>query len=154
MHSFSTRIRRLALVSLLSSLVLVAGGAISGARAQAPVFTLVCNGANAVSSISVAELRRLFTGGTKQWPSGAVVQVALIPAAVPPTAYLAQLLETTPSELIGRIQQQVFRGEMRRPVVLRSGADCIAFARATLGGVCVAEVVAANSAGVRAVPVH
>ncbi|MFM2418506.1 MAG: hypothetical protein RL385_3229 [Pseudomonadota bacterium] len=107
---------------------------------------LVLSSQNPVAELSAPELKRLFTGGTKQWSSGAVVQVALVPTQVPETVSLASLLDTTPSELIGRIQQQVFRGEMRRPVVLRSGVQCVAFAGQTPGGICIAPRSAASEA--------
>jgi hypothetical protein len=52
---------------------------------------------------------------------------------------LASLFETTPRELLSRIEEQVFKGEMRRPAVLHSSGDCIAFARAVAGAICVAS---------------
>ena len=106
--------------------------------ARAGAFVIVVNKANSLSSISSGDLKKAFTGGTKQWASGAVVQVGLIPSDAPETAYLSSLMSMTPRELIARIQEQVFKGEMRRPVVLKSSQDCVAFARANPGGVCVA----------------
>jgi ABC-type phosphate transport system substrate-binding protein len=100
-------------------------------------FVILCNKANPVSSLSKSELRKLFTGGTKQWGGGAVVQVAIIASDAPETSYLGSLIGMPPRELLQRMQEQVFKGEMKRPVVLRSSADCAAFARATPGGVCV-----------------
>jgi hypothetical protein len=102
-------------------------------------FVVLCNKANNVSSLSKSDLRKLFTGGTKQWPSGAVVQVGLITSDSPETTELGNWLGMSPRELMQRIQEQVFKGEMKRPVVLRSSADCLAFARSTLGAVCVAS---------------
>jgi hypothetical protein len=129
----------------LSALALGALGT-RAARASEGEHVLVLSGQNPVPELSAAELKRLFTGGTKQWSSGAVVQVALVPTQVPETVSLASLLDTTPSELIGRIQQQVFRGEMRRPVVLRSAVQCVAFAGQTPGGICIAPRSAASEA--------
>jgi hypothetical protein len=102
-------------------------------------FVIVVHGSNPVSSISGSELRRAVLGGMKQWGNGAIVQLGIIPKDVPETRYLASVLGLSVSDLFARIQAQVFNGEMRRPVVLRSSADCVAFARASDGAVCVAE---------------
>jgi hypothetical protein len=102
-------------------------------------FVVVVNEHNTISSMSRAELKRAATGTTKQWDSGAVIQLGINPGDAPETQYLASLLEMTPRELLARIEEQVFKGEMRRPAVLRSSADCIAFARAVAGAFCVAS---------------
>ena len=59
----------------------------------------------------------------------------------------------TPRELMQRIQEQVFKGEMKRPVVLRSSADCAAFARSSPGAVCVASAQLA-SPETRVIPIR
>jgi hypothetical protein len=100
-------------------------------------FVVVVHRSNLVSSGS--ELRRAVLGGMKQWANGAIVQLGIIPKDVPETRYLASLLGVSVSDLFARIQAEVFNGDMRRPVVLRSSADCVAFARANEGAVCVAE---------------
>jgi hypothetical protein len=102
-------------------------------------FVVLVNQHNDVSSLSRLELKRVATGGTKQWDNGAVVQVGIIPSDVPETQYLASLLEMSPRDLLSRIEEQVFKGEMRRPAVLHSSAECVAFARAVPGAVCVAS---------------
>jgi hypothetical protein len=122
-------------------------------RAEEP-FVAVCNKANPVAAISPGELRRLFTGGIKQWDSGAVVRIGIIPSDAPETKYLAGLLDVSTTELLSRIQQQVFKGEMRRPAVLRSSADCAAFARSDPGAICIADARSALPAEARAVPVR
>jgi len=138
--------RSLAVVALGCALATDAG-------AEDP-FSVVCNKTNEISAISINELRRLFTGGIKQWDSGAVVRVGIIPSDVAETKYLAALLSVTTTELLSRIQQQVFKGEMRRPAVLRSSADCIAFARSDPGAVCLADARAALPLEARAVAVR
>jgi hypothetical protein len=102
-------------------------------------FILLVNHSNAASSLSRSELKRVITGGTKQWDNGAVVQIGIIPNDAPETQYLASLLDTSPRELLARVQEQVFKGELRRPAVLRSSSDCVAFARASAGAICVAS---------------
>jgi len=101
-------------------------------------FLLLVNESNPITRISRADLKRAVTGTTKQWGNGAVVLLGLIPRDVPETQYLGSLVEMSPRDLIERIQEQVFRGEMRRPVVLKSSQDCLAFARVSPGAICVA----------------
>jgi hypothetical protein len=122
--------------------LVVAAAPLVGAPAPAAAgggFVLVVNRENATTELSRSELKRVVTGGIKQWDSGAVVQLGLIPSDAPETQYLGSLLDMTPRELIARIQEQVFKGELRRPATLRSGADCVAFARAVAGAICVAS---------------
>jgi ABC-type phosphate transport system substrate-binding protein len=102
-------------------------------------FVLVVNKGNDATQLSRSELKKLVTGGTKQWKSGAAVQVGIIATEAPETAHLATLIDLAPKELLSRIQEQVFKGEMRRPVVLRSSAECVAFARGNPGAICVAS---------------
>jgi hypothetical protein len=101
-------------------------------------FVLVVHGSNAMPSISRSDLKRAITGGTKQWSNGAVIQLGLIPNDMPETQYLAALVDMSTRDLIGRIQEQVFKGEMRRPTVLRSSQDCLGLSRANPGAICVA----------------
>lgn len=107
-------------------------------RAGAASFVILINHANSTASLSRPELRRLATGGTKQWDNGTVVQLGIIPGDAGETQYLASLLDMTARELLMRVQEQVFRGELRRPAVLRSSSECVAFIRASPGGLCVA----------------
>jgi ABC-type phosphate transport system substrate-binding protein len=127
-------------VSVWIALAAACSLAASGARdaGAAGAFVVLVNGANPVSGLSHSELKRAITGGTKQWDSGAVVQVGIIPSDCPETQFLASMLDSSPRELLSRIQEQVFKGEMRRPASLHSSADCAAFARTTPGAICVA----------------
>jgi hypothetical protein len=106
--------------------------------AGASSFVVLVNRGNPTASLSRSELRRLVTGGTKQWENGAVVQLGIIPGDAGETQYLASLLDLTVRELLMRIQEQVFKGELRRPAVLRSSSECVAFIRASPGGLCIA----------------
>ncbi len=101
-------------------------------------FVIIVHKANTTSTLSHSELKKIVTGGTRQWDSGAAVQVGLIPGDTPETSYLGKALDLSVRDLLGRLQEQVFKGEMRRPVVLRSSADCVALARGNPGAICVA----------------
>jgi hypothetical protein len=123
-------------------------------RAMAGDFLVVVNASNAITSISRAELKRAITGGTKQWGNGAVVQVGLIPRDAPETRYLGSLIDMSTRDLIERIQEQVFKGEMRRPIVLKSSEDCLALARFSQGAICVVAAGPAIPAEARVVSVQ
>jgi hypothetical protein len=117
-------------------------------------FVVLVNRTNAIASISRADLKRTISGALKQWDNGAVVQLGVIAGDAPETRYLASLLDMTPRELMARIQEQVFKGELRRPVLLRSSADCGAFARSKPGALCIAAEGEPLPPEVRAVPVR
>jgi hypothetical protein len=134
MHT-RTFFRRSSWIAGLVALVAATTESVHGADA----FTLVVHKDNTQASVSTAELKSLMSGGQKQWASGAVVHVGVITSEAPETQYLAGLLGGSVADMLARIQQQVFKGEMRRPAVLKSGADCIAFARADAGALCVAS---------------
>jgi hypothetical protein len=123
-------------------------------RAVASDFLVVVNASNSITSISRADLKRAITGGTKQWGNGAVVQLGLIPRDAPETRYLGSLIDMSTRNLIERIQEQVFKGEMRRPIVLKSSEDCLALARFSQGAICVVAAGPPIPAEARVVSVH
>ncbi len=117
-------------------------------------FNLVVNQKNPVASLSASEVKRLVTGGTKVWEGGAVVQLGVIPGDAPETQHLASILDTTTRELMSLIQQQVFKGELRRPAALRSSAECVALAASNPGAFCVASSSVPVPEGARVVPIR
>lgn len=116
-------------------------------------FLVLVHKSNDVDALSKSELKRAVTGGIKQWGNGAAVQLGLA-GETPETQYLSQTLNMSPRELVARIQEQVFKGEMRRPVVLRSSADCVALVRSNAGAICVANTSTPLAAEARAVPIR
>jgi hypothetical protein len=102
-------------------------------------FVIVVHATNPLTSVAPPALKKLCTGGTKLLDNGAVVHIGVIPDEVPETQHLASLVGLSTRDLLSRMQEQVFKGEMRRPATLRSSADCAAFAASTPGGLCVAS---------------
>ena len=131
-------------IAALAGLVCGLAVVCAPAPGHADAFAVLVNNANPVSVLSRQELKKAVTGGTKQWGNGAVVQLGVIPGDAPETQYLGSLVDLGARDLIARIQEQVFKGEMRRPVTLRSSADCTALVRGSPGAICVAS----SSAGV------
>jgi hypothetical protein len=123
-------------------LLLIGFGSLTLTRSAAATggFVVLVHQSNAVSSMSHSALQRVVSGETKQWDNGAVVQLGVIPSIdAPETIRFASLVDMSPREFLSFIQQQVFKGEVRRPAVLRFSADCAAFVRATTGAICVAS---------------
>jgi hypothetical protein len=139
---------------LTVGLIAAAGASLAPWHAAADAgFNVIVSAKNGVTSLSKSDIKRLVTGNTKTWDNGAVVQLGIIPSDVPETQYLAALLDTSTRELMSTIQQQVFKGELRRPVVLRSSADCLALAAGNPGTICIAAADFPIPAGAKAVPV-
>lgn len=124
-----------------------------GSARAAGAYTLVVHKDNPQQSVTSGELKNLLSGTTKQWSGGAVVHLGLIMGEAPETQYLAGLVGSSVTDLLGRIQQQVFKGEMRRPAALKSSADCLAFARGAPGALCAASAAAPLPADVHALTV-
>ena len=94
--------------------------------ASADDFVIVRNDKNPARSLTKSELKKLFTGQTKQWGS-AVAQTVLGEPETPELAWLAgQVFGVSPKDLLTRIKQEIFRGEMKRPVMARTSEDCVA----------------------------
>lgn len=127
------------LPSILLAVALAFGASTLTSTTQAdPGTVILCHASNPVSSLSSVDLKKALTGGTKQWANGAVVQVGVTSTETPELRGLASAAGLSASDLLSRIQQQVFKGEMRKPVILRSAADCIGLARSNPGALCAA----------------
>jgi hypothetical protein len=140
------RLARSALFAVLAALLSVRPAVADG-------FVVLVNKVNPITSISRSDLKRIISGATKQWGSGAVVQIGIMPGDSAETAYLAQAVELTPRELYARIQEQVFKGELRRPVLLHSSAECAGFASSNAGAMCVATDSTPVPGDARAIPI-
>jgi hypothetical protein len=101
-------------------------------------FVIVCNISNPMTTLTSTELKKALTGGTKQWANGAVVQIGISSSETPELTAVAGAAGMSASDLLSRVQQQVFKGEMRRPVILRSTAECLGLARSNPGAICAA----------------
>lgn len=130
--------RAFALLLLAATLV-----AIGPAPAAADDFVVIANAKAGVSSVSRGELKKLYSGGTKQL-GGAVAQPVIGEDGGAELAWLAStIFGTTTKELLTLIKQQIFRGEMKRPVVAKTADDCLTAVRRADGGF---GVVAASAA--------
>ncbi len=99
-------------------------------------YIIVVNASNPASALSKSELRKALIGETKQWGNGAVVQVGISSSETPELAFLSGSIGMSASDLLARVQQQVFKGEMRKPAIMTSAAACLGLARSNRGALC------------------
>jgi ABC-type phosphate transport system substrate-binding protein len=102
---------------------------------RAEGFMLIVNGRNAPGDISKIEVRRLFTGGTKQW-GGAMVQVVLPPDGNGALKWMAShYFGVSERDLLSKIKQEVFRGELHKPILAESDEASAEAVRRNPGGI-------------------
>jgi hypothetical protein len=94
-------------------------------NASPPDFVLIRNKKTALSNISLADARKLYFAEIKQWPSGIVVQVVLHADGSPENVWLSQRFGLKSKDLLTRIKQEVFRGEMKRPILVSNTVECV-----------------------------
>ena len=125
----------------------------SAARADNYVF--LRNAKNPVPVLSRAEVRKLFTGRSKLWSSGKVFQAVIGEIETPEFVWLANaIFDMSPKDLLTKMKQEIFRGEMKRPLVVKSSAECIDVVAKTENALCVADAQSARSLppGVEPIP--
>jgi hypothetical protein len=116
----------------------------SASSARAGSYVLVRNASNPTARVTRAEVKHLFTGITKVW-GGSVVQPVLGEEGSGELAWLAaQIFEATPREVLTRIKQEIFRGEMKRPIIAKSAAECLAAVGKYRGGIGVLDAESAK----------
>ncbi len=117
-------------------------------------FFVLCHASNPIAQLAPADLKKALTGGTRQWTNGAVVQVGLPSSETAELRFVADAVGLSAQELLSRVQQQVFKGEMKRPIVVRSSAECAALVRSNVGAFCVAAKGTALTPDVKPIPVR
>ena len=133
-------------LKMLSLAVVVAAPLLCGGRAGANDFLFLRSAKNGVSRMSRGEARALFTGKTKNWPNGEVVQVVLTSNGSPEMKWLAEsVIGISETALRTKIKQESFKGEMRNPVAVSTVQDCVAELRSNPGAICAAPAADATS---------
>ena len=94
--------------------------------ALAVEFVLIHNAKTGTNSVSKTELKDMAIGRKKAWPSGAPVQLVLEPVGAPEmkwfALYAAGISDDT---LAAKMKQEVFKGELRRPISVTSDKSCV-----------------------------
>jgi hypothetical protein len=93
--------------------------------ARSESFSLIRNARNA-HTLSRAQVRELALGRKKTWPHGAVAVLVLPRAGTPEMGWFASsIVGLTESALLSRIKEQVFRGEMRKPITVATEQELL-----------------------------
>jgi ABC-type phosphate transport system substrate-binding protein len=117
-----------------------------GGSAWADDFVLVRNAANPTAQLKVPEVKDLYTGKRKQWPNGESVQVVLTGEDSPELAWLASsFFGVNARVLLSKIKQEVFKGEMTRPISADNEQATIEKIKANKGGIGVVSAATAKS---------
>ncbi len=123
---------RLARLALVLSLGLAAGGT----GAQSAAFRVVVHSANGASSLSKADIARLFLKKSANCPDGrAAVPVDLSEGSAARRAFSRAVLERDVAAVRAYWQQQIFSGRGVPPAEKASDAEVLAFVRANPGAV-------------------
>jgi hypothetical protein len=102
--------------------------------AMADDFVLVRNTRNTTASVSRGDVKDLSVGKRKTWGSGAVVQLVLPPAGTPALDWFASAVVGVPEgALLNKIRQEVFKGELRKPLTAASDKDTLSAVAADPG---------------------
>jgi hypothetical protein len=137
--------------------VLCVDPASSWAAAARNDFTLVRNSNNASGRIARNDLKDMFIGRKKVWPQGPVVQAVLSPKGSPALKWLAETVLGVPEQVLtAKIRQEVFKGELHKPIVVASDGECLTAVANHPGAVGVIHTSAAKSlpAGVAILTVY
>jgi ABC-type phosphate transport system substrate-binding protein len=128
----------------LAVLLAVAITSASPARAAADGFALVCNASATAPSLSKAEVRALYTGKAKTFGGNAVTVVVRPEGDAPFGQFVDQVFGIPASALLSKIKQEVFKGEMQKPVKAATDDEVV---QAVGGSPGVIGVVSAQAAG-------
>ena len=97
-------------------------------------FVLIRNAKNPATSISSAEAKEMAIGKRKVWPGGAVVGLVLTqPGSGELRWFASRVCGVADMALMAKIKQEVFKGELRKPVIVTSDKDTIAAVAADEG---------------------
>jgi ABC-type phosphate transport system substrate-binding protein len=117
-----------------------------GGRAFAGDFVFVKSAQNDTAQASKDELKEIFTGKTASWKNGQKIEIGLSPTGSPELKWVAQELFGASDEiLMGKIKQEVFKGDMKKPAQVGSAQECFALVKKSPGGICVVDADSAKT---------
>jgi len=145
-------------IILLSCLAAVFSFFIVADRASwADDFIVIKNAKNSVDSVSVAEVKDVFIGRMKTWKGGGVVVTVLGSEGSPGFAWLAEkIFSVNAKTLMSKIKQEVFKGEMNKPISVADDDEAISQVKGNASAVAVVSAAKAASlpAGVTVLATH
>jgi ABC-type phosphate transport system substrate-binding protein len=107
---------------------------------------LIHNAKTATASVTKSELKDMAIGRRKAWSSGAPVQLVLEPVGAPEMRWFSMVATGISDEtLVAKMKQEVFKGELRRPVIVNSDKNCVNAVASDPGAVGVVSAETAKS---------
>jgi hypothetical protein len=136
------------LLSIALALLCLAGPS----RSAGVVCVLIVNSANNSARLSRDQVRDIFIGRTKLWPSGEVAQLVLHDESSEQMEWIgAELFSASGRVVANKLNQEVFKGDLKRPLKVDNDDDAIATVRKIKGGLAVVRADTKLPAGVSAV---
>jgi ABC-type phosphate transport system substrate-binding protein len=132
--------RTLAFTVLIGSLVVSA----HGTRAAADGYVMICNAHLKVSTLSKADVKALYTGKSKTLGGSAVLVVVRPESDAPFTEFVDHVFGIPTKTLLSKIQQEVFKGEMTKPIKAASDDDVVQHVGSELGTIGVVGALSAS----------
>ncbi len=124
-------------VRVLIAALAVAATFLKSGDACAEDFVLVRNTRNPSTTITAVQAKEMAIGKRKVWPHGAVVLLVLAPAGAPALGWFAtRVCGVEEGALMSKIKQEVFKGELRKPIFAASDketADAVAADEGAIG---------------------
>ncbi len=120
-------------------------------------FVVVRSARGVDPAVSRTALKGAFTGKLRAWKDNTVVTVITTPESSPAFGWLAATwFDVAPRTLATKIKQEVFKGEMNKPLAAATDAEVLQLLAATPGAVGVVSEEAARAlpAGVVLLPVE
>jgi ABC-type phosphate transport system substrate-binding protein len=118
-------------VAFFIVLALTAGG--STRRVAAEGFVLIRNAQASTATLSSAEVKALYTGKAKTFAGDAAVVVIRPEGDEPFRKFASQVFGVSAKTLLSKIKQEVFKGEMTKPLKAGSDDDVVRYVGASLG---------------------
>jgi hypothetical protein len=123
--AFARARRRAVIVAGMVGLI-VAAVAWPPRIARAIEFVLIHNVKTGTASVSKTELKDMAIGRRKVWSSGAPVQLVLQSVGTPEMKWFAVFAAGISDDtLANKMKQEVFKGELRRPIAVTSDKGCV-----------------------------
>jgi hypothetical protein len=122
-------------MSLHRALLVMVWLTLPGAAGAAD-YVIIRNAQVARTTMTGQEVKLVFSGRVRGWPSGARVQLVMSDAESPSVSWLAEhYFQVSAKTLQTKIRQQVFKGDLVAPVRASSDQECAAKVASTEGGV-------------------
>lgn len=114
--------------------------------ALADDFVLVRSAANPTAQLQASEVKEIYTGKKKEWANGTPIQLVLTGEGSAELGWLAStFFGVNARSLLSKIKQEVFKGEMVKPITVENEADTIEKLKTTKTGIGIVSAAAAKS---------